>query len=109
MTAMDIAREIAEANGVTVEDLRGRARRRKLYPLRRELARRLKTERKMSFTQIGNFMDGRDRSMVMMLVYDHIRERRVAASARAQKAKRARAKAAAVQEGAAKTGIGSFV
>jgi chromosomal replication initiation ATPase DnaA len=73
-TAMDIAREVAEANGVTVEDLRGRVNRRKLYPLRRELARRLNTERKMSHTQIGIFMGGRDRAVVLSMIHDHIRK-----------------------------------
>jgi chromosomal replication initiation ATPase DnaA len=66
MTAIaDIIREVAAAHGVSPDTLRSREQPYRLSKARRTAYRRLRDERKLSYTRIAALMGGRDRTAII--------------------------------------------
>lgn len=63
--------EVAEKHGVTVADIRGSRRTRKLVDARFEVAYRLRAERRASYPQIGNYLGHRDHTSALNAVLRH--------------------------------------
>lgn len=65
MDAIGIIREVAARYGVSPDVLRGKTLTYQLLHARREVYRRLRDERKMSYSRIGRIMGGRDHSTIL--------------------------------------------
>lgn len=63
--AMSIIREVSDQYGVSVETMRGKKHARLLFDARRDIYRRLREERSLSFNQIGIIMGGRDHTSII--------------------------------------------
>ena len=74
MIAIQIVRYVASRHLVTMEELRGPSRVPRLVAARKEIARRLSTEREMTTGQIGRFIN---RSEWQVRYYLHPEQRRL--------------------------------
>ena|ERR1700722_9686529 len=90
--SLQVLAEVAAAHGITMELLRGRVRglsdklkgpsQSMLFAARQDAARRLRTERGLSFKQIGRFLGGRDHSSVIRMIDENYRQRHIARNTR---------------------------
>lgn len=71
--ARQIVREVAEAHGVTIEEIVSMRRRQPLCDARNEVYWRLRTETTWSFPRIGQFLGDRDHTTVMSGAKKHQR------------------------------------
>lgn len=66
-----IAREVAEKHGITVDDLKGKSLLKRIYLARHEAMARMRDETDNSSTSIGRFLGGRDHTTVLAGVKAH--------------------------------------
>jgi chromosomal replication initiator protein len=75
-TMREMAMEVAEKHGVTLEDLQGPSRTQKLATARQEAMARIYATGRYSTTQVGRFFGGRDHTTVMHGCRAHARRLR---------------------------------
>jgi chromosomal replication initiation ATPase DnaA len=68
-------REICERHGLTLGMVCGPSRCQRVIPVRKAVARFLRNEKRMTLTQIGQYLGDRDHTSIHYLIYGRASER----------------------------------